>query len=133
MCAHRLVCIPIVPQPHWSSIFHLIILNSFYHLPIEGISTIVHQSFLRPPSFSQCRTQVSLRDPQLSAVNSDNGCRHWFPSSAWLLPNWDQARVALCASLPNGPFAHSGNDIPGQKIPGSVASGSRSGELGKPF
>jgi len=41
---------------------------------IEGIGTIVHQSFLRPPSFSQCRTQVSMRDPPLTAVNSDNGC-----------------------------------------------------------
>ena len=38
-------------------------------------------------------------------------------NSAWLIPNWDHARVSPCVSLPNGPFAHSGNGTQRRKVP----------------
>ena len=44
--------------------------------------TIVHQFLLRPPSFLQYHIQVALRDPQLTAVNSNNGSLHLFLSRA---------------------------------------------------
>ena len=61
---------------------------------VSGI--IVHQFLLHPPPFSQYRTHVSLRGPQLTAVNSNNGS--WNRSLSRLLVFGTRLLFTACSS-----------------------------------
>ena len=86
----------------------------FKNLPdrhFRSVETLVRQHFTSEPNgsnWASARFPVSI----LGSVQLE--CK-W--NSAWLIPNWDHARVVSCASLPNGPFAHSGNGTQRREVP----------------